>query len=587
MKENSNNKKLERSFFLSYLRFFILIVFSVIIIASISFFATKKALIDLGEEALKNRIQMGLSMMDGLQKQVEKGSMKKEEAQEIFKSEMLNAKQSDGKTRGENEKLELNIKAYMYAINSKGVEQMHPFKEGEDISQTADSKGNNVVKLIIDEGNNPKDSGIIHFDWKNPGEKISKPKVNAVGYFKPWGWYINVGCYNEDFYKPVYKVLYYIGIISLALILISFLSIKNLMKKKVKPLSDIVSCIELASKGDMTATVNVKNKDEIGYIGEVLNEMMGEIKNILSKIRNVSEVIDEKSLQINSSTRVAFENSDNIKNAMEDISGAINNSAKDMQNSLYSMQILSEDINSVKENSLVMENEAGEANKLNSNIVDILSNFERKNQESIAVSKVTNENIHELLVKSQAIVGIVHTIEQISTQINLLSLNATIESARAGEFGKGFSVVAEQIKKLSNGTTEAVKQTNGLINELIKVINSSVNSVESSQKVAESQIETINKTKEILEKVMGFIEKMPELIEGNVEKIDDVYKKKDIVEVSMNSILSVIEEISGSSEEISASTSEVNEKMNNIKDLTGELKDFSKELKERLNKFSL
>ncbi|MCY6484161.1 methyl-accepting chemotaxis protein [Clostridium aestuarii] len=586
-KTKLKNNELSKSFFLSYLRFFILIVFSVLIIAVASFLSSKKALTDLGETALKNRIEMGLAMMDSLEKQVNKGTLNRDEAQEIFRCQMLNQKQTDDKTRGFNEKLELNIKAYMYAIDSNGIEKMHPFKEGENISKVKDVRGNNVIELIFAEGNNPKNDGIIHFWWKNPTDNKEKPKVNAVGYFEPWDWYINVGCYNEDFYKPAYNILKFIIFISLIITLVSVLLIRNLMKKKVKPLSNIVECMEMASKGSMNVKVNIKNKDEIGYIGEVFNKMIDEIRNVLLKIKEISNTLEEKAFFINSSTNITLENTSSIKEAMEEISAAINDSTREMQNSFESMQILSQDIDLIKKNSIIMDNEAKEANSLNSNIINILNDLENKSQENIIASKETNNNIQDLFNKSNAIVGIIDTIEEISNQINLLALNASIESARAGEAGRGFAVVAEQIKKLSNETSGAVKQINILINELINVINSSVGSVEKSGEVAENQIETINKTRETLKKVIDYIETMPEIIEENVQKIYGIYTNKDAVSSSMDSVLSVSEEISASSEEIAASTSEVKEKMDNIKDLTEELNNFSKDLNDRLNHFSL
>ena len=586
-KTTFKNTELKKSFFISYLRFFILIVFSVGIISTVSFFSAKKALSNLGESALKNRIEMGLAMMDSLETQVQKGSLTREDAEEIFRYEMLNKKQSDGKTRGLNEKLELGIEAYMYAIDSKGIEKMHPFKEGEDISEVKDARGQSVTGLIFQEGNNPKNQGIIHFMWKNSEETKEKPKVNAVGYFEPWDWYINVGCYNEDFYKPAYKILNVILIIASIILIISFLLINSLMKQKVNPLSDIVNCMEMASEGNINTKVNIKNKDEIGYIGEIFNRMIAEIRTILLKIKEISITLEEKSSLIDSSTNVTLESSNNIKDAMEEISASINDSTKEMQNSFDSMQLLSENITLIKKNSMVMEKEAREANSLNFNIVNILGELEKKNEENVNSSKETNTNIQELLNKSNAIVGIVSTIEQISSEINLLSLNASIESARAGEAGRGFAVVSEQIKKLSNDTSEAVKQINILINELINVINISVSSVEKSEKVAQGQIETINETRKTLERVIDFIETMPNIIKENVEKIDQVYNQKDSVSSSMDSVLSVTEEISASSEEITASTVEVKDKMDYIKDLAKELDNFSKELNDSINHFSL
>ena len=185
--KNSHDAQLNKSFLKSYLTFFILIVFSIIIIAVVSFFSAKNALTKLGETSLNNKIQMGLAMMDSLQKQVDAGKISKHDAQELFKSEMLNSKKQDGKTRGLNPKLEMGVSAYMYAINKNGIEMMHPFKEGENISNVTDESGRNLSKLIIDEATTPKNNGIVNFQWKNPGEKFSKMKINSVAYFKPWG----------------------------------------------------------------------------------------------------------------------------------------------------------------------------------------------------------------------------------------------------------------------------------------------------------------------------------------------------------------------------------------------------------------
>lgn len=189
-----SNDGIKKRLFKSYLGMFILFFISIIVVTFVSFIGAKNTLTKLGEEALKNRINMGIEMMDMLEAQVKNSKITRDEAQEIFRTKMLNKKSSDGKTRGLNKKLELNIEEYMYAIDSNGNEKMHPFKEGENISKVVDNKGKNVTKLIIDEGKNPKNDGIITFSWKNHGEKKARDKVNAVDYYEPWDWYLNVGC---------------------------------------------------------------------------------------------------------------------------------------------------------------------------------------------------------------------------------------------------------------------------------------------------------------------------------------------------------------------------------------------------------
>ncbi|KGN03023.1 chemotaxis protein [Clostridium novyi A str. 4570] len=586
-KTEKQNNKLRKSFFKSYIRFFYLIVLAVVIIATVSFKIAKNSLYDLGERELKNRIQLGLIIMDSLEQEVKQGGLPRDVAQEIFRKEMLNPKKEDGKTRGINKNIDLKVDAYMYAINSEGLEMMHPFKEGENISSIQDSNGNNVVKLIIDEGKNPKNDGIIHFGWKNPNDIKEKAKVNAVAYFEPWDWYINIGCYEEAFYKPVYKILIYISLTALITIILSVILIWYSMNKKINPLGHIVSSMEMVSEGNINTKINIKRKDEIGYIAKVFNNMLEEIKSMILEIKHISSVLEEKAVIINSSTNSTLENSNAINKAMESIASSISNSTKEMQNSFESMQLLGDDIEVIRENSINIRKEASSANKLNENIINILTGLEERSEENIKVSNETKENIQSLLEKSNNIVGIVSTIEQISNQINLLALNASIESARAGDAGRGFAVVADEIKKLSAETSNAVQEINNLIKELLEAINLSVMSTEKSSDVAEGQIKTINETRKILGKVVRFIQNMPNIIGKNVDKIEEVYKEKDSVSDSMNSVLVLVEEMSSSSEEVYASTSEVKEKMNYAKGLSEELSSLSKDLKESINKFEI
>lgn len=585
--KNSHNNQLSKSFLKSYLIFFILIVFSIIIIASVSFFSAKNALNKLGETALNNRIQMGLAMMDSLQDQVDSGKISKQDAQEIFKSKMLAPKKQNGKTRGLNSKLEMNISAYMYAINKDGIEVMHPFKEGENISKVTDENGRNLSKLIINEAQNHENDGIINFKWKNPGESFSKMKINSVAYFKPWGWYINVGCYKSDFYKPVYGILKLIIIISIALILISLAFIIILMKKKIKPLGQIVESMEMVSNGNMQVNLNINSTDEIGYIGATFNKMAVNIRNILIQIKELSETLNIKTTAINSFTDTTYESSNNVKKAMEQISSDINSSTKNIQNSFESIKFLAQNINEVRTNSISMKSESTAASDLNSNIINILTDLENKNSESINSSKDTNLKIEELLGKSNEIVPIINVIENISTEINLLSLNASIEAARAGDAGRGFAIVANQIKKLSNDTSNSVNKIRDLINDLISAINTSADSVKNSLIVAQSQVETITETKNTLNKVISFIQKIPTMINENVSKIDSIYKSSDLVTSSMNSVICTTEEISSSSEEITSSSFEVNNNMENIKGLVNELNQFSNKLKNSLDNFTI
>ncbi|KGI44931.1 chemotaxis protein [Clostridium tetani] len=582
-----HNKGLDKRLFKSYLGIFILFFISILAVVLVSFIGAKGTLEKLGEEALKNKINMGIEMMDMLETQVKNDNLAKEEAQEIFKNKMLNEKGNDGKTRGLNKKLELGIEAYMYAIDSNGIEKMHPFKEGENISNLVDSKGENVTKLIIKEGKNPENGGLITFWWKNPDEKQTRKKVNAVVYYEPWDWYLNVGCYYEDFYGNIVDTFRNILIVAILILIMSILLIRLMISKKVEPLNKVIELIKKIGDGDLSSKVNINSKDEIGYMASTLNNALDEIKSMVVSLKETSEKINEKIKYVNEVTNTTSETSQNITKAVEEIACSATDTTKDMEISFDAEKDLTDNIALIKDTSLLLQNEAINASKLNSNILNVLKNLEDKSIENLNLSEETSKNMNILTDKSNTIIKIVNTIENISKQINLLALNASIESSKAGVAGKGFAVVAQGIKELSEQTEQSTNHINQHVNELMKSILYSEESVNKTKKSSEIQRDTIKKTQNIFMEVIKFIEEVPKYIENNVIRIEEVYNKNDTVNSSMDAVLGLMQGISSATEEITSSMTEVNKSILEINDMIDELGINANELNEKSQKFKI
>ncbi|BDR63847.1 methyl-accepting chemotaxis protein [Clostridium tetani] len=581
------NDGIKKRLFKSYIRIFTLFFISILAITFVSFIGAKSTAMKLGEEALKNKINMGIEMMSILESQVKDSKITREEAQEIFKSKMLNKKGSDGKIRGLNKKLELNVKAYMYAIDSNGNEKMHPFREGENISNVVDDKGKNITKLIMEEGKGQKNNGIITFSWKNPGEKKVKEKVNAVAYYEPWDWYINVGCYYKDFYGNIVHIFINILVATVIVLILSIFLIRLSISRKVQPLNKLIELIRRIGDGDLSCKIDLNSQDELGYMANILNNTLDDIKSIIISLKDVSEKVHHKVKYINEASESNFESFQRITEAIEEITCAALDTARDMELSFNSVMDLTNNIDSIKDTSLLLQKEAINVRDLNSNILNILRDLGEKSDENFNLSEETSKNMNLLTEKSNTIVEIVNTIENISKQINLLALNASIESARAGESGKGFAIVARGIKELSGQTEEATSKINKHIDELIEAIESSVHSVRKTKKSSEIQRNTINETQNILNKVIKFIEKIPEYIKDNVDKIDEAYNKKDTVNKSMNSVLSLTQGISSATEEIASSVTEVNNNISEVNNMIKSLDNNVKELNEKSQKFRL
>ena len=581
------SKGLDKRLFRSYLGIFILFFISIFVVVLVSFIGSKKTLEKLGEEALKNRTKMGIEMMDVLETQVKNGNMSKEEAQEKFRTKMLNKKDSDGKTRGLNKNLELNIEAYMYAIDSNGNEKMHPFKEGENISNLIDTKGKNVTNLIIGEGKNPKNNGLIRFWWKNPDENRARKKVNAVAYYESWDWYLNVGCYYEDFYGNIISTFRNILMIAIFILIASVMLIRFMISKKVEPLNKVIGLIKRMGDGDLSSKINIKSNDEVAYMGTTLNNTLDEIKLMVINLNETSEKINDKVKYVNEVTNTASETYQNITKAVEEIACAATDTTKDMEISFNAEKDLTDNISVIKDTSLILQSKAINASELNSSILNILKDLEVKSIENFDLSEETSKHMDILSEKSNTIIKIVNTIESISKQINLLALNAAIESSRAGTAGRGFAIVAYGIKELSQQAEESTNEISEHINELMKAIIHSEESVNKTKKSSEIQRDTIKKTESFFMEVIKFMKEVPEYIGSNVIKIEEAYNKNDTVNSSMNTVLGLMQGISSATEEIISSMAEVNKSILEINDIIKELGLNANELHEKSQRFKI
>jgi|GEM_PF-2564012 len=583
MKKRTNTLKLE--FIKSYSLFFVIFTAILSILLIFVFNGATRILEKLGAEALKNRINMSVEYLDFLDSQVKNGYITLEDAQETFRTAMLNKIQEDGKTRGLNDNLELGIEAYMYAIDKNGNEMMHPYKEGENISDIVDAKGKNVVQLIVNEGNNPKNGGIITFFWKNPTDKKAREKINAVKYYKSWGWYINVGCYYEDFYGNLKEFFKYLVAFVSIVIIILFVFILYISDKRSKPYSKMTESVSKMAEGDLNADFEHKRNDDVKIVLESLKVLKSKIRNYIELSDSSSETLFEASEELNNSSEYISKSASQISNTVNDFSYDTARQSEYAETADRNMQELSRLILNCKSN---MDNVDDNTNEVIKS-VDEGTKVINKLMENTETSEISNDRIFSEISQASAnalnVEKASSVIISIAAQTRLLALNASIEAAKAGDSGKGFAVVASEIRKLADESQKSSMEIETVVKGLIKNIEALNKIGEEFKDNNKKQYLSINETKDNYERIYQKIKNSDESIKSFNEVIGSLINKEETVLNAIDELSEISKNNSAKIQEINASVEEQTASIEDVNKYSNRLLKLSQDLKESVNKY--
>ena len=227
------------------------------------------------------------------------------------------------------------------------------------------------------------------------------------------------------------------------------------------------------------------------------------------------------------------------------------------------------------------------ANEVSTEGIESVKDLIEKSGKTAEKSKVSLEVMNEMVETIDKIFYISDTIADITSQTNLLSLNASIEAARAGEMGKGFAVVADEIRKLADESKESTDEIKKIITEITEKSKLVESTMQENEVLQTEQQEAINRTEEIFGEIM----KQIEMLGSGMERInalnDTMSANKDLVVDKMGTIASVSEQSAAATEEVNASTEQVNVTMEEISEHTETLQAIAKDLMETINRFKL
>ncbi|MFA9464379.1 MAG: methyl-accepting chemotaxis protein [Velocimicrobium sp.] len=302
--------------------------------------------------------------------------------------------------------------------------------------------------------------------------------------------------------------------------------------------------------GNLTEELHSDRKDEFEKLSVSINNTINSMRSLIIRIAQVVEQLSYSSTTVQDNSNRLLEATKNITYGVKNIEEGVTQQANDSQNCFMQMGELSIKITNVTCSTEEVKKVATDTNKSVIKGVEIMDILCGKSQNTMEITQNVIEKVHSFEQTSREIGNIVDFINDIARQSKLLSLNASIEAARAGNEGRGFAVVAEEIHKLADQSSDCAEEINRNISTLLLQTNSTVEAASMAKEIVISQEQTLKESFEVFSEIGSYVETL--LI--NIEKITcDMVS----IEESRGRTLNSIESISATSEESAAIASEL------------------------------
>lgn len=474
-------------------------------------------------------------------------------------------------------KLEGMDSAYMYVVQNDGTMLYHPTKE--KVGQPVE---NAVIKGVVNQLKDGKKPGttVVEYDFNGTTKYSAYTILNNE----------NILVLTADESEALAGITIVTGVavgISAIVVLLAIIICFIVGRRLMRPLVKVSTIIEEIANGDINADFDMvkESNDEIGLIIEKMKELTQSLGNIVGRIRNSSDTMSANSYELNDTSSQTLAANNEISKAVEDVAEGSTGMASSISKINENLEEMSRETKDINESVDEIRNQTAavqDSSKIMNDKIKSMQDSSHKMDDGISAISKRIETVNTTVDKVSNIVSV---IEEISSETNLLSLNASIEAARAGDAGKGFAVVAQEIRVLSDNTNTELENIKQIISSLVEecryCVQASGTIVEDNAKQKEeikAVLDEFGALDEQIQKTAEKADEIEELVTAMIELNDDITK-------SSHSLTDVSAANAAATEEMNANIEELNAMMNGVAEMAGHMNDESDGLKEALSFF--
>jgi methyl-accepting chemotaxis protein len=444
MHKMNNNPGREISLRLRLLGLMLMAALLLCALGAVSVFSQRSIMLQDRQDKIRNQVESALSVVTRFEQLAASGQLPLAQAQGLAKS-ALSA-------------IRYDKKEYFFVFDSGMhylVQGVKPKLLGVDAHSLKDAEGKNLGSLFDQTLASGQGKGFAAYVWDKPGFDHPQPKISYLQTSAAWGWVIGTGIYLDDVDRAFYSQMGYL-LLEVLLALLLLMLAGGLVTRRI-----------LAQLGaEPQVTTEVVKRIAAGYLNEPVPLKPGDTSSLLAAVANMQQQLRDLVNQIiNSATHLGQMSAQVTQNAGDVAQGSQqqSQSAASMAESVEQLTLSINRISDHAQDARRLSQASDELSQDGSQVIaSAVSEMERIS-ESVDHTALT---IADLAGKTQNISAIMQVIREVADQTNLLALNAAIEAARAGEAGRGFAVVADEVRKLSERTANATREIAVMVAEI-------------------------------------------------------------------------------------------------------------------------